>query len=74
MNDKGNEITKELLDLLLNDYYRYPEVFPVNRNYCTFVYNFISINLTEHTCRIFYIMLFFILAKFLLLESIIYRR
>jgi len=34
---KENEVTKESLDFELNNYYRYPEVFAINRNYCTFV-------------------------------------
>ena len=34
---EGDEITKELLNLQINDYYTYPEVFAVKQNYCTFV-------------------------------------
>ena len=39
---KENEITKELLNLELNGYYYYPEIFPVKQNYCTFVWNWIN--------------------------------
>ena len=33
----GDEITKEILNLPLNDYSTYPELFAVKQNYCTFV-------------------------------------
>ena len=32
-----NQITKELLDLELDNYSYFPELFAVNRNYCTFL-------------------------------------
>jgi len=32
-----SEITKELLNLELNNYYMYPEVFASKKNYCTFM-------------------------------------
>ena len=40
INEKG--ITKELLNLELNDYSWYPEVFVVKQNYCTFVWKSIN--------------------------------